>query len=431
MTANTNNSTIKHLVIASGGPSGCTMYGALRVLNQEGIWNMKDIKSIYGSSVGSFISILISLNYDWKTMDTFLLKRPWSKIYMSPNTPTPGTTSSGVAASIAEATSKAASYAFDAKNKLNTISKLYNHNGIYGLKEFTESLRPALEGKDFNVNVTMQEFFDKTGIELHFIVTELNKFVSIDISCKTHPNQSMIEACYMSCCYPFIFTPIFRDGCVYLDGGIINDYPVQNCIRGQKCDISEILGVKMEWERIPATMNETTSFTNFMYGFFNQISANFFENRQVHAIPNEVICFSKIQELQDWINVVKDENCRRELVVRGETFAKLFLSYRRNNALLIEKQNKIHQDNTETSQHDTADNIDIVQTEIIEIEKIHDTTSNLDETNETPIPDHVHDTTVSDTTVHDTTVHDTTVHDTTVSDTTILYSNNTEKYFRT
>jgi predicted acylesterase/phospholipase RssA len=425
MSANTNKpSTIKHLVIASGGPAGCTMYGALRLLNQEGIWNMKDIKSIYGSSVGSFISILISLNYDWKTMDTFLLKRPWSKIYMSPNAPMPGTTSSGVAASIAEATSKAASYAFDAKNKLDTISKLYNHNGIYGLKEFTESLRPALEGKDFNVNVTMKEFFDKTGIELHFIVTELNNFISIDISCKTHPNQSMIEACYMSCCYPFIFTPIFRDGCVYLDGGIINDYPVHNCIRGQKCDISEILGVKMEWERIPATMNETTSFTNFMYGFFNQISANFFENRQVHAIPNEVICFSKIQELQDWINVVKDENCRRELVLRGETFAKLFLSYRRNNAILTERQNiVVDQDkNTADSSHDDAsNNIDIVQTEIIEIDKLHDIgTLAVDET-----------TAVPEIAVPETVAPETVPQETVVHETTSQYHNNTEKYFRT
>jgi predicted acylesterase/phospholipase RssA len=318
MSTNTNNKppTIKHLVIAAGGPSGCTMYGALRLLNQEGVWNINDIKTMYGSSVGSFIAVLLSLNYEWKTMDTFLLKRPWSKIYMSPSSSIIGTATSGV-------------------------SKLYHQCGIYGIKEFTESLRPAMEGKDFNVNVTMKEFYDKTGIELHFVVTELNKFESIDMSYKTHPNQSLIEACYMSCCYPFIFTPIFRDGCVYIDGAIINDYPLNNCIRSQKCDIREILGVKMEWERIPASLNETTTFTNFIYGFFNQISANMFENRLVETIPNEVICFSKIQELRDWVDVVKDENCRRELIVRGETFAKLFLSYRRNHSLL-HKNNEIH-----------------------------------------------------------------------------------------
>lgn len=342
------NSKIKHLVIASGGPSGVTMYGALRLLNQEGIWNIADIKSIYGSSVGSFISILLALNYDWKTMDDFLLKRPWSKIYMNSSSVLGGNAASAAAssssatinavtASFAEATTKAASYAFETKNKIDTIVKLYNQTGIYGMKEFTESIRPALEGKDFTVNVTMQEFFEKTGIELHFIVTELNKFVTVDFSHKTHPNQSLIEACYMSCCYPFIFTPIFRDDLVFLDGGIINDYPVNECIREQKCDISEILGIKMEWERMPGNLTEKSNIITFIYGFFNQIQSNLFENRPVEPIPNEVICFSKIQALQDWVNVIKDENCRRELLVRGETFAKLFLSYRRNNSLLRNK----------------------------------------------------------------------------------------------
>lgn len=339
------NSKIKHLVIASGGPSGVTMYGALRLLNQEGVWNIADIKSIYGSSVGSFISILLALNYDWKTMDDFLLKRPWSKIYMNSSTVLGGNaaassssaTINAVTASFAEATTKAASYAFETKNKIDTIVKLYNQTGIYGMKEFTESIRPALEGKDFTVNVTMQEFFEKTGIELHFIVTELNKFVTVDFSHKTHPNQSLIEACYMSCCYPFIFTPIFRDDLVFLDGGIINDYPVNECIREQKCDISEILGIKMEWERMPGNLTDKSNIITFIYGFFNQIQSNLFENRPVEPIPNEVICFSKIQALQDWVNVIKDENCRRELLVRGETFAKLFLSYRRNNSLLRNK----------------------------------------------------------------------------------------------
>jgi len=348
---NSNNaSKIKHLVIASGGPSGVTMYGALRLLNQEGVWNIADIKSMYGSSVGSFISLLLALNYDWKTMDDFLLKRPWSKIYLnsssvlggnagaaSSSSSSSSATINAVTASFAEATNKAASYAFETKNKIDTIVKLYNQTGIYGMKEFTESIRPALEGKDFTVNVTMQEFFEKTGIELHFIVTELNKFVTVDFSHKTHPNQSVIEACYMSCCYPFIFTPIYRDDHVYLDGGIINDYPVNECIREQKCDISEILGIKMEWERMPANLTEKCNIITFIYGFFNQIQTNLFENRPVEPIPNEVICFSKIQALQDWVNVIKDENCRRELLVRGETFAKLFLSYRRNNSLLTNK----------------------------------------------------------------------------------------------
>jgi predicted acylesterase/phospholipase RssA len=201
---------------------------------------------------------------------------------------------------------------------------------LYGLKEFTETLRPALQGKDMSVNITMNEFYEKTGIEIHLMVTEMNKFRAIDFSYKTHPNQSLVEACYMSCCYPFGFVPIYRDGCCYLDGGIINDYPVDDCIRDQKCNLSEILGIKMLWERKPANLTEKSSVLQFVSTFFNQIKSNFFENRVTRAIPNEVVCVSKVFSAQDWMNWVKDENYRRELVLRGETFANVYLSYRRN-----------------------------------------------------------------------------------------------------
>jgi predicted acylesterase/phospholipase RssA len=118
----------------------------------------------------------------------------------------------------------------------------------------------------------------------------------------------------MSCCYPFGFTPIYRDGCCYIDGGIINDYPVNECIRDQKCDLREILGVKMLWERKPANLTEKSSVVQFISTFFNQIKGNLFENRPTKPVPNEVVCVSKVFASQDWINWMKDENYRRECV---------------------------------------------------------------------------------------------------------------------
>jgi predicted acylesterase/phospholipase RssA len=338
-----SDTKIRHLVISSGGPAGHMMYSILRTLNLKGVWDIKDIRTIYGSSVGSFGAILIALRYDWETMDDFLIKRPWDKIFMSSSSSSSSSSTSGatedgtatdgcggVSATISEATSKAAAYAFNAKNKLDYVFKLYNQHGVYGLKEFSEMLRPALQGKDMTVSITLQEFYQKTGIELHFIVTELNKFVTVDFSHKTHPTQSLVEACYMSCCYPFVFSPIYRDGGCYVDGGIINDYPVNECLREQKCDSSEILGIKMLWERKPANLTEKSSILQLISTFFNQIKGNLFENRPTRRVINEVVCVSKIFASQDWMNWAKDENYRRELMLRGETFANVFLSYRRN-----------------------------------------------------------------------------------------------------
>ena len=323
------NTSIKHLVISSGGPAGHMMYSILRTLNLKEIWDINHIETIYGSSIGSFIAIILSLRYDWQVLDDYLIKRPWDKIFVRGSGGSAGGSSNNINSSGGGESESTSTFA-GAKSKIENILRFYNNNGLYGLKEFTETLRPVLQGKDMSINITMREFYEKTGIEVHFIATELNKFCVVDFSYKTHPNQSLIEACYMSCCYPFGFTPIYRDGCCYLDGGIINDYPVAECIRDQKCHLSEILGVKMLWESKPANISEKSSVLQFVSTFFNQIKSHLFENRFTPAIPNEVVCVSKVFSLQDWMNWIKDENYRRELVLRGETFANVFLSYRRN-----------------------------------------------------------------------------------------------------
>lgn len=302
------------------------MYSVLRTLNIKGVWDIKDIKSIYGSSIGSYIAIILALRYEWEVMDDYLIKRPWEKIFVSASS----SASSASSVDVNDHLHLSGSSLADAKNKLGHIFQLYNTHGLYGLKEFTETLRPALQGKDMTTKITFQEFYDRTGIEVHFTVTEMNKCQAIDFSYKTHPNQSLVEACYMSCCYPFGFAPIYRDGCCYLDGGIVNDYPLHECIRDQKCGLGEILGVKVLWEKKPANLTEKASLLQFIYTFFNQINSNFYENRTTKAIPNEVVCVSKVFSIRDWMNWVKDENYRRELVLRGETFANVFLSYRRN-----------------------------------------------------------------------------------------------------
>lgn len=377
-----DNTVIKHLVVSSGGPAGHMMYSILRTLNLKGIWDFKNIKTIYGSSIGSYIAIILSLRYDWQVIDDYLIKRPWEKIFISSTSSTCSTSST--TESTEHGNHNTTSTFAGAKNKLDYVLRLYNNHGLYGLKEFTETLRPALQGKDMSVNITLNEFYEKTGIEIHLMVTEMNKFRVVDFSYRTHPNQSLVEACYMSCCYPFGFVPIYRDGCCYLDGGIINDYPVDDCIRDQKCNLSEILGIKMLWERKPANLSEKSSVLQFVSTFFNQIKSNFFENKITRAIPNEVVCVSKVFSAQDWMNWVKDESYRRELVLRGETFANVFLSYRRNYHESYRNQQPILETETpsgdisskQTSlEHDTHQDNTLIHLPVVDQDHDHDESS--------------------------------------------------------
>ena len=69
------NSTIKHIVISGGGVDILSFYGALRETNKKGLWNISNIKSIYGTSAGSILSVALLLKYDWDILDNYIMAK--------------------------------------------------------------------------------------------------------------------------------------------------------------------------------------------------------------------------------------------------------------------------------------------------------------------------------------------------------------------
>ena len=73
--------SIKHLVIAGGGPTIFKSLGVVQRLIKDKYIHVCDIESIYGSSAGAIIGVLISLNYDHDTLYDFMIKRPWNDVF--------------------------------------------------------------------------------------------------------------------------------------------------------------------------------------------------------------------------------------------------------------------------------------------------------------------------------------------------------------
>ena len=71
---------INHLVLSGGGVVGLVEYGILKQLSKSNIISYKNIKSIYATSIGSYIGFIYLLNYKWEWMDDFLIKRPLDKL---------------------------------------------------------------------------------------------------------------------------------------------------------------------------------------------------------------------------------------------------------------------------------------------------------------------------------------------------------------
>ena len=171
-------STIRHIVCSGGGVTGFSFYGILKECYSRGIWKFENIETIYGTSVGSIFAVILALNYDWKTMDDYLIKRPWHNVFK-----------------------------FDLFSILDSIDR----RGIFGIKTIEDTFSSLLLGKDIPINVTMKEFYDITKIEIHIFTTEIMNFELVDISYKTHPDWRVIDAVYSSCSIPIIFSPLIKE----------------------------------------------------------------------------------------------------------------------------------------------------------------------------------------------------------------------------
>lgn len=289
---------IKHIVISGGGPTGFITYGAAKYLAKQDFWNIDNIKSIYGCSIGAYIGVILSLGYNWEWLDDYFIKRPWDRVI--------GVSPSSIIESL--------------------IKK-----GIIGERFVRDSLEPLLTARDINCNITLKEFYKVNGIDIHIYSANINteNIEKVDLSHKTHPDLSLISAICMSTAFPVVFQPVIDDkeGC-YIDGGLLNNFPLNDCIEQQKCDENEILAFKNVWvDKQKIVTKETTmiDYLSIMIRKMQQYMSS--ENKQV-KIKNTVRCLvENLSNMNSWINALSTPEMRLELIEKGIQQAKLFMDY--------------------------------------------------------------------------------------------------------
>ena len=239
-----NSDIIKHIVLSGGGVTGFSIYGALRESHHSGFWNINNITSIYGTSSGAIISVficLIRLKYDWLDLDNYIINRPWESIFK-----------------------------IDMFSIINSFEKI----GILNIKAIEDIFIPLFKGIDISMSVTMKEFFEITNIEIHIFGSELNEFIPVDFSYKTHPNWKLIDVVYCSCCLPLLFSPYFINDKIYLDGGLFNNYPILECIKHVN-NPDEIFGISRQ-HNIPQS-KLLTPYNTTLFDYLLKIINNIIE----------------------------------------------------------------------------------------------------------------------------------------------------------
>ena len=285
---------IKHLVFSGGGPIGLISYGAAKQLNKKKFWEIENIETIYGTSVGAYMGTLISLGYEWDWIDDYFIKRPWSKII---------------------------------NIEIITLLEAYNKKGLLGEKFINDIILPLLEAKGLSKDVTFQELYEFNKIEIHIYSTEINgeHMENIDISYITHPNMKVITGLCMSMAFPFIFSPVIDSDKCYIDGGVLNNFPLNDCLE-KNCDSNEILGFDI---RIPEQDNkilEESTIINYLVILLKKMKKEIDLNYTQKEMRNIVKCkVNNLHGFKGWIDLLEDEKLRRQIIEDGSKIADDFL----------------------------------------------------------------------------------------------------------
>lgn len=342
---------IKNLVLSAGAAGGLYIYGALKASHQTGLWKHEHIKTLWGTSFGSILSVVIAINCEWDVLDDYLIKRPWQMVF-----------------------------------KLNWMN-LWKDKGLMCNQTINDALIPLFNANEIPLNITLEEFFVKTGKELHLFTTELDMdetvFRLVDINPITHPKWLVLDAVYASCCLPFIFKPFetvsFSNECghevdmsgnlgiktnVYLDGAILCAFPFNQCIKHSSVKEEEVLGIYLnKWENIVSEISESNTLKNMnLFDFMKIFSSavfNYTDNSGHEPIHSEKALLIKlIVDMYDRfdLKVIRTEEKRAEYISRGmEMFFRFWDEKKMKDSLsenLSESGHEVNCDNVLNVVHD-------------------------------------------------------------------------------
>lgn len=281
---------IKHLVLSGGGQTLFDYIGIFSVLLDNAVFDINEIKSIYATSSGAIISVMLALKYEWKDIEDYIIRCPWET---------------------------------KLKVGVKQAFQVLENNGIYDDKLFITIFKPLLSGKDLALDVTMKELYTYSNIDLHVYTFELNEFHTIDVSHNTHPDLKVLDAIRMSSSIPLLIKPICKNELCYIDGGVQANYPLHYCIQNEKCDKTEILGFKNSTttlKKIDDSSNVTDYLNVILRRCFKAISTS--NNTQ---ISNEVCLDTEGVSFEILMDALCDLNKRSFLVKKGKEIAQEYI----------------------------------------------------------------------------------------------------------
>jgi predicted patatin/cPLA2 family phospholipase len=194
ISSNTTLNNINCLCFSGGGVSGFSFISAIERLIENKIFKLEDIDRFVGTSAGAIISFFLNIGIELSEIKDFIYKFNFSKLI----------------------------------GEINCITLLEDF-GINNGERIKLIFIKFLQLKFNKTDITFEELYNITKKKLIIIGTNLSEYKEAVFSVDTTPNFSVITALRISLSIPVIFTPIVIDGITYVDGAIINNFPINHC----------------------------------------------------------------------------------------------------------------------------------------------------------------------------------------------------------
>ena len=167
--------------------------------------------------------------------------------------------------------------------------------------------------------------FQYSNIEMHLFTMELNSFTMCDISYKTHPDLQLLTAIHMTCAIPILFSPVCIDDKCYVDGGIVTNYPLDNCLR-EYPNVDEILAFKNKYCDIEKkNITDDSNMFELIISFIGKMVVSLSTESKQTTIKNQIEHLTQYMTIDYITRTLESEQYRKQLFDNGTEGAVNFL----------------------------------------------------------------------------------------------------------
>ena len=216
-----------------------------------------------GTSAGSFIALCMALGYKPRELFDLLIELDYLKV-------------SNIDADL--------------------LLDYYSNFGVDDGEKAMKLVKLVISKKTNNSEITFKELYELTGKTLLVATTNVNKECVEYITHETFPDLPVYLGIKMSGSIPYYFTPVKWNNCMYVDGALIDNFPIKNF------NLDETIGMYVKkHDPPPGEITDLLNYTISILGTLLKVSENdliskYADNAVVIENPESTLDFKLSRE---------------------------------------------------------------------------------------------------------------------------------------